>query len=130
MNASARLRLTTAGDASQSLPQYLQGHVIQKNPVSTRLGCPLGLVRGVGLDLDEQRRKLSARAPDCGGYRVGSRACQCRQMVVLDEDPVMEAHPVVDPASAAHRVLLEATPARGGLPGVQNSGPGASSKWT
>ena len=46
-------------------------------------------------------------------------------VVVLDQRGVAEAHPLVVPAAAAHRVLLQRAQARGGLAGVQHGRPGA-----
>jgi hypothetical protein len=50
-------------------------------------------------------------------------------VVVLDQDAVVERHPMVAPAAAAHRVLLERPPAGRGLARVDDVGAGAAHRF-
>ncbi len=43
-----------------------------------------------------------------------------RQMVVFHEDPVAQAHPVVEPPAHPHGILVEPPHPRNGLPGVHD----------
>ena len=47
------------------------------------------------------------------------------EVVVLDQDRIVEPDPVIPAAAAADGILLQRPPARGGLAGIEDDGPGA-----
>ena len=73
---------------------------IQSAPASRRVAHA---VQVVGLHLHQDVGHLAARAGD-GVDQAGAGQ---GEVVVLHEHPVVEAHPVVDAAAGAHRVLLQ-----------------------
>ena len=70
------------------------------------------------LDLDRQVRA----APRGRAERASPHPARERGVVVLDQDRVVEAHPVVDAAARRHRRLLERAQPRGRLAGVEDRG--------
>ena len=89
-------------------------------PVAERVG---DLVEVAALDLDGELGVGAAGAVD--GLR---QAAGERDVVLLDQDRVVEADPVVAPAAGGDRRLLESAQARGRLTGVENRGAGAGDR--
>ncbi len=94
-------------------------HVVEKQAVGSGVERVRDLPGVAALDLDLALGIGLASASDRGGESAGER-----DMILLDQDRVVEAHAVVTPAAGGHRRLLERAQARRRLPGVEQLGLG------
>ena len=78
--------------------------------------CVLKLGQAVDLDLD--LHQVAGGRPGAA-HSLGDRAAG-RDVVVLDQDRVIEAEAVIDPAAATHRVFLQRAQAGRGLAGIDD----------
>jgi len=77
-------------------------HVVEQHRIGARGDRLAHLLERVALDLDDRAgRRVRARPLNCRADRTRGR-----QMIVLDEDRVGEAHPVVRSAAGPNRVAL------------------------
>ncbi len=108
-------RLAEGGHA----PGHVVGsHVVEEEEVGPDGGRHLGLAEGVALHLHRSPR---VEDPSLGHRRLDGDA---GQVVVLDQDPVGQAGPVVEAPAGPHRRLLQGPQAGGGLAGVPDERPG------
>ena len=98
------------------LPQLGRAHVVEQQPVGSSVGALADLVEIAALDLDRKARLRLARAAHRLPHPAGERG-----MVLLDQDRVVEAHPVVGPTAGRHRRLLQRPQPRGRLAGVEDA---------
>ena len=102
------------------LGHLLVGHVVEQDPLAAGVEQLAQLVEVGHLDLDGDVRVGGAdrleRRHDAPGRE---------DVVVLDHGHVAEPEAVVDPAAAAHGVLLQRTPVRQRLAGVEHARLGA-----
>ena len=96
-------------------------HVVEQDPVGAGGERLADLVERVALDLDRRSRQPAARSRSTAVRDSSGEA----QVVVLDEDRVVEAQPVVRAAAAAHGVLLERAQAGRRLARVEEDRAGA-----
>ena len=116
--SSSRAAGTPRG--GDGLPQLGGTHVVEQQPVSPGLCALPNLVEVAALDFDRQAGLGLAGTP----HRLPHTARNgC--VVLLDQDRVVETHPVVGPAARRHRGLLQRPQSRGCLPRVEDPGPRA-----
>src|SRR5665213_1705579 len=102
-------RAAAFGHLGDRRPHGLQRHVVEQDEIGARLQRLSNLLDGVALDFDEKLRKRCAHGAECG------RNPTCRDhVVVLDQGRIGQRHPMVHPAPAPDRVLLQR--ARGSTP--------------
>ncbi len=102
-------------------------HVVQQHDVDVALQHYGELFERVDLDFDERGRRVgrprtSAHVAQYGG-KFGHR--QMGDVVVLDQHGIVQAHAVVGPAAARHRVLRKPAQAGQRLARVVDAGPRA-----
>ena len=95
--------------------QLVEAELVEQGQVGARIEGLSQFVERLDLDL----HRHAGPAPARSGDRGANRSCGC-DVVLLDEDAVVETHPVVAAAGAVHGVLLGAPQARNGLARVED----------
>ena len=92
------------------LGELTVGHVVEQHHVGPPLEGVLQLFQRVNLNLDEHSR-IAAISSDRDGRRDVPGIAKAGQVVVLDQDRVKEAHPVIGASAACDSVLGQVSPA-------------------
>ena len=100
---------------------FIEAEFVEHDDVRAGLERLGELAEGLDLHLDRHAISHGARCRDRGGDRAG-----CGDVVLFHQDAVVEAHPVVPAAAAAHRVFLGEAQARQRLAGVEHGAAGAA----
>ena len=118
--ASSGTRPATSATASR---KDRGRHVVEQQTVGSGGERGLDLLDPVDLDLDLEAGVRRLGAP----HRLGDTAAH-RDMVVLDQHPVAEPHPVVVRAAHPRRIFVERAKARNGLARVEQRRAGAGDR--
>src|SRR6266566_3235766 len=116
-DSAGRFQWNAAGCDLNCLPRLFRIEVVEKNDV--RAGAERGpqLIQIAYFDLD--LHQMTHMPPGfLDGPLEGRMKCK---MVVLDENAVEESHPMIHPAAASHRVLVERAQAGNGFASIDNS---------
>jgi len=120
VHAAAGFGAGAAGNELYGAAQLGGGHVVEQDDIRARRGGLGDLGEGVRLHLDLEPGEFFARAGDGGGDGVGRFVVQGDEVIVLDEDHIVQAKPMILAAATGHGVFFEAPPAGRGFAGIEN----------
>ena len=118
-HSAGRLEGNAAGDELYRLAQLGQVHIVEEQPIGAGRKRRLDLVDTVDLDLDLK--------PGVGGLGASDRfrdVTADRNMIVLDQHSVIEAHPVVLRAAHPGRIFFQRAEAGNRLSSIEQDGAG------